>query len=58
MIQVEIELMPDGNARGRPLTPLDIVCIGLNMMAGGHFQRVGAILGGLSQSSACRALNR
>ena len=43
---------------GRPLSPIDTVCLGLNMMAGGHFQRVGAIVGGISQSAACRAINR
>ena len=43
---------------GRPLSPLDTVCLGLNMIAGGHFQRVGAVVGGMSQGAACRALNR
>ena len=51
------ELIPKGKG-GRPLSPLVTVCLGLNMIAGGHFQRVGAAVGGMTQSVACRALNR
>ena len=54
---LENELISEAKS-GRPLSPHDIVCLGLNMMAGGHFQRIGAIVRGLSQSSVCRALNR
>ena len=32
-------------SKGRPLTPLDTVCLGLNMMAGGHFQWIEADVG-------------
>ena len=51
------ELLPL-TTRGRPLFPLDTVCLGLNMMGGGHFQRIGAIVGGISQGAACRAIMR
>ena len=53
----DVELMPVGQG-GCPLTTLDTVCLGLNMMAGAHFQRIGGIVGGLAQSAACRAINR
>ena len=53
---LENELISEAKS-GMPLSSLDIVCLGLNMMAGGHFQRIGAIVRGLSQSSVCRALN-
>ena len=42
---------------GRPLCPIDIVCF-LNMMVGGHFQRIGGIVGGIAQSAACIAINK
>ena len=56
-VLLEHELLPVGQG-GRPLSPLDIVCLGLNMMAVGHYQRIGAIVGGMAQSIACKAINR
>ena len=53
----ENELLSEANG-GRPLCPIDIVCLGLNMIAGGHFQRIGGIVGGIAQSAACIAINK
>jgi len=44
--------------RGRPLSPVQQVCIALNYYAGGDLVRVSALCGGVSQSTACRAVTR
>ena len=36
---------------GRPLATLDKVMIGLNVTAGGHFKRVGALVTGVHQTT-------
>jgi hypothetical protein len=46
------------NNRGRPLTPLQQVCIALNHYAGAHFQRVSAMCAGVSQTAAWWAIKR
>ena len=43
---------------GHLLGPTDTVCLSLNMLAGGHFQRVGASVGEISQGAACRVVDR
>ncbi len=42
--------------RGRPLTPIQKVCIALNSYAGGHFQRVSGLCGGVSKAAAHKAI--
>jgi hypothetical protein len=44
--------------QGRPLTPVQQVCIALNFYANGHFARVGALCGGVSQKAAWSAIHR
>ena len=44
--------------QGSPLTPVQQVCIALNHMAGGHFQRVSGVCGGVCQWTARSALVR
>ena len=39
-----------------PLTTLDKVMIGLNVMAGAHYQRVGALIGGVDQSTVSKLM--
>ena len=56
-VLLEHKLLPVGQG-GRPLSPLDILCLGLNIMTGGHYQKIGAIVGGMAQSTACKAINR
>jgi hypothetical protein len=46
------------NSRGRPLTPVQQVCLALNYYGGGHFNRVAALCGGVSQSAAWHAIKR
>ena len=43
---------------GWPLTPQDIVLIGLNILAGGHFLRTGALLADVSYYAAWNALHK
>jgi hypothetical protein len=43
---------------GRPLSPVQQVCVALNSYAGGHFQRISGFCSGISQSTACRAIHR
>ncbi len=42
--------------RGRPLTPIQKVCIALNSFAGGHFQRISGLCGGVSRAAAHKAI--
>lgn len=44
--------------QGSPLTPVQQVCIALNHMAGGHYQRVSGVCGGVCQWTARSALVR
>ena len=44
--------------RGRPLTPVQQVCVALNYYAGGQYQRVSAICGGISQSTTNRITHK
>jgi hypothetical protein len=46
------------NNRGRPLTPIQQVCVALNFYAGGHFTRISGLCGGVSQKTAWLAINR
>lgn len=43
---------------GWPLTPQDIVLIGLNILSGGHFLRTGALLADVSYYAALNALHK
>ena len=52
---LEPELIHDSN-RGSPLSPAVKVCIALGIYAGGHFQRIAGLCGGVSQFSARIAL--
>lgn len=44
--------------RGLPLTPIQVVCIGLNHLADGHFNRISALCGNCSDHSAWVAVDR
>ena len=60
-MKLAIMLEPDlvyTNNRGQPLSPLQQVCIGLHHFAGGQFQRVSGVCGGVSQGAARQALVR
>jgi hypothetical protein len=46
------------NNRGRPLTPVQQVCVALNFYAAGSFTHIAALCGGVSQKTAWRAINR
>lgn len=46
------------NFRGRPLSPIQQVCIALNFYGGGHFTRVSGLCGGVSQKAAWTAIHR
>ena len=46
------------NDRGRPLTPLQQVCLALNFYGGGHYTRVAGLCSGVSQSAAWNAIER
>jgi hypothetical protein len=46
------------NNRGRPLTPVQQVCLALNFYAGGHFTRIAALCGGVSQKTAWLAIQK
>jgi hypothetical protein len=46
------------NNRGRPLTPVQQVCLALNFYAGGHFTRIAGLCGGVSQKAAWLAIER
>ena len=52
---LEPELLHDSN-RGSPLSLADKVCIALGMYAGGHFQRIAGLCGGVLQFAARTAL--
>jgi hypothetical protein len=59
--QLVVMLSPDlahESDRGNPLTPLQQLCIALNHYAGGHFQRISGLCGGISQQTAQRCLVR
>lgn len=57
---LEGDLVPEGRRsnRGRPLTPLQKVCIALNHFAGALFQRVAAHCGGVSKTAAHYAIRQ
>jgi hypothetical protein len=55
---VEILNLGRMNNRGRPLTPVQQVCIALNFYAGGHFTRIAGLCGGVSQKAAWVAIER
>ncbi len=38
------------NDRGRPLSPIQQVCVALNFYGGGHYTRVAGLCGGVSQN--------
>ena len=44
------------NNTGMPLTEMQNLCIALDILAGGHFQRVGGRIGNVQQSVARRCL--
>ena len=46
------------NHRGRPLTPVQQVCIALNYYTGSHFSRVAGFCGGVSQGASWKAISR
>lgn len=46
------------NNRGRPLTPIQQVCIALNFYGGGHLTRIAGLCGGVSQKAAWCAVRR
>ena len=46
------------NNRGRPLTPIQQVCITLGFLGGGHLTRVAGLCGGVSQKAAWCAVRR
>jgi hypothetical protein len=46
------------NNRGRPLTPIQQVCIALNFYGGGHLTRVAGLCGGVSQKAAWCAIRK
>jgi hypothetical protein len=46
------------NNRGRPLTPIQQVCIALNFYGGGHLTRIAGLCGGVSQKAAWNAVRR
>ena len=54
---LEPDLIYD-NKRGKPLSPIQQVCIALHHFAGGQFQRVSGVCGGVSQSAARQAVVR
>jgi hypothetical protein len=55
---VEILNLGRMNNRGRPLTPIQQVCLGLNFYAGGHFTRISGLCGGVCQKTAWLAIER
>ena len=60
-MKLAIMLEPDlvyTNNQDHPLSPLQQVCIGLQNFAGGQFQRVSGVCGGVSQGAARQALVR
>lgn len=46
------------NDRGRPLSPMQQVCVALNTFAGAPFQRTAGLCGGVSQGAAWNAIFR
>ncbi len=50
-------LRHNNNRRGLPLTPVQKVCIALNFFAGGLFQRIAGLCGGVSKSAAHYAID-
>jgi DDE superfamily endonuclease len=46
------------NNRGRPLTPVQQVCVALGFYGGGHLTRVAGLCGGVSQKAAWCAVRR
>ena len=46
------------NNRGRPLSPEQIVCCGLEVLAGGHFFRIAGYCQGISTATAWKCLYR
>ena len=59
LVQMVIPYFDINNRRrGQPVAPQQIVCSGLDIMAGGHFFRVNGYGGGLGTSTAWRCLYR
>jgi hypothetical protein len=46
------------NDRGKPLSPVQQVCLALNFYGGGHYTRVAGLCSGVSQSAAWNAIER
>jgi hypothetical protein len=44
--------------RGRPLSPIQQLCVALNFYGGGHYTRVAGLCGGVSQAAAWNAIER
>ena len=59
LVQMVIPYFDINNRRrGQPVAPQQIVCSGLDIMAGGHFFRVNGYGGGLGTSTAWKCLYR
>jgi hypothetical protein len=46
------------NDRGRPLSPVQQLCVALNFYGGGHYTRVAGLCGGVSQPAAWNCIER
>ncbi len=46
------------NDQGRPLSPIQQVCIALNFYGGGHYTRVAGLCGGVSQNAGWESVER
>jgi hypothetical protein len=46
------------NDRGRPLSPIQQVCVALNFYGGGHYTRVAGLCGGVSQNAGWTCIER
>ncbi len=53
-----LEGLDHANNRGRPLTPIQQVCIALGFYGGGHLTRIAGLCGGVSQKAAWWAVRR
>jgi len=46
------------NDRGRPLSPVQQLCVALNFYGGGHYTRVAGLCCGISQTGAWKCIDR
>ena len=54
LTEILTDQLKHDDQRGNPLNPLQQVLICLNILGGGHFQRTGALVAGVAQSTANR----